>query len=140
VLLAESLKSVRWQLTGVFVTAIVVSAAAQVMLQPRFDGYRVSAEFGRRVGEVVPRGEKITLVAMGENHVAYYLPLPLGRVDKPQEQMKEREGDVSGWVIAPKKVAMEMFAEREIVLEGPLTRREGDKARAVLLRPVGGRR
>lgn len=69
------------QVMAVFATAWCVMAGVNVWVTPVFDNYGVYAELGRRMGEKVPAGEKVWVLDVGMGQIAYYLPLPVGRVD-----------------------------------------------------------
>lgn len=120
------------QLVATFMTAWVVSVGAQVLLQPKFDGYRPSAEFGRTVGGLVPNDTRVTLVNMGEHHMAYYLRMPFGRIERA-------EAVPDGWSVAPRRLVtgdegVEVVAE----MAGGLRRRESEADRPVLVYRRGG--
>lgn len=68
---------------GVFATAWAVAALAFWQVVPLHGSYRPSAELGRRVSQVVPAGQRVYLVRLPENHVAYYVDRPMRRVDDP---------------------------------------------------------
>ena len=60
-----------------------------LLVIPQFEEYRYSADFARRASAVVPPGAPIYLVSVGDDHAeyhaAYYLRLPVVRVDGKEE-------------------------------------------------------
>ena len=68
---------------AVFATAWLLIAAAYWQFVPKFDGYRPSTEFARRVNALVPADQGVYLVGLGEHHVAYYLQRRMTRIDDP---------------------------------------------------------
>lgn len=76
-------------MAGVFATAWAVAVAVGLLVIPRFEEYRYSADLARRANAVVPAGATIYLASVrddhAEYHVAYYLRLPVRRVNGKDE-------------------------------------------------------
>jgi 4-amino-4-deoxy-L-arabinose transferase-like glycosyltransferase len=69
-------------ITAIFATAWAVSFAVGFAVIPQFEDYRWSAELAKRANREVPAGQPIYLLDIGEHNTAFYLRLPLVRVDK----------------------------------------------------------
>ncbi len=67
---------------AIFATAWVVSFAVGFAVIPEFEDYRWSAELAKRANREVPAGKPIYLLGLGEHNTAFYLRLPIVRVDK----------------------------------------------------------
>ena len=121
----EHLGRRRAQLTAVFIGAWIISATTQLKLQPLFDGYRPSAEFARTVNSLVPANEQVMLVNTGEHHMAFYLRMPVRRLEQASDLP-------AGWSVAPKRLVKE---GEQIIAEmpGALRRRETEGDRLVLV-------
>jgi hypothetical protein len=75
VIYAEHRRNAGGEGAALFATVATASVLALTLVMRDFDGYRPSAEFGRRVSAMVDG--PVTLVDLGEAHVAYYLdPIP----------------------------------------------------------------
>jgi 4-amino-4-deoxy-L-arabinose transferase-like glycosyltransferase len=67
--------------TAIFATAWAVSFAVGFAVIPEFEDYRWSAELAKRANREVPAGKPIYLLGMGEHNTAFYLRLPIVRLD-----------------------------------------------------------
>jgi hypothetical protein len=82
---------------------------------------------------MVPVGEELTLVNLGEHHVAFYLPMPVRRVERATVPP-------AGWSLATRRLANSGGVDGDppwrVVAEmpGPLRRRETEDDRLVLIR------
>ena len=75
----------RMSACAMFATAWAISLCVGLLIFPRFDDYRWSAELARRASAVVPPGNTIWMIKFPEHQSAYYLRLPIGRVDRDDE-------------------------------------------------------
>lgn len=71
------------QLASLFTTAWLFAIALQVLVMPRHDLYRPSADFARRANATIPADQPIYLLGLGESHISFYTRLPFRRLDDP---------------------------------------------------------
>lgn len=77
----------RSPLTAVACTFGVIGVAAMLqgwLINPAFDGYRIYRNLARHSYELVPPGETVVLLGLGEHQSAFYARMPLDRIDDPR--------------------------------------------------------
>ena len=74
--------------------------AVNVLITPVFDTFGVYRDVARRVNDVVPAGEKVWTVDLGMSQMAWYLRLPVGRVDDRRDEPPEAI-TTGSWVLMP---------------------------------------
>lgn len=120
------------QLAAVFATGWAIAVAVQLMVMPAYDGYRSSAELGRLASRVVPVGQPIFLLNLGEAHVVYYLVPRVIRFEKEAASrldawLSPSHGN-EAFVIAAERTAsrleawgsVERLGEAEVPVKGKL--------------------
>ena len=81
VLQMERLRWGRGQMIAVFATAWVTMAAVNGLVTPAVETFWRFRAVATAARAHIGAGEKVTLVNLGMHPVAFYLPLPVGRVD-----------------------------------------------------------
>lgn len=91
VLELERLRKYTAQLAAIFTTAWFSMATVNLLVTPVFDNYGAYAHLGRQMAKLIPQGQKVWILDLGMGQIAYYLPLPLGRVDSIEKGIKPHE-------------------------------------------------
>jgi 4-amino-4-deoxy-L-arabinose transferase-like glycosyltransferase len=130
----------------IFGTAWAVFVAVHSLAMPRFDDYRGQADLARRLSSSLPAKADLSVVAIPDPQVLYYLPIPLSRHDDPRS-LAERLSAASGsgeaqrvFVVGPKSMLgslARLGAVRVIDRAGSVhpRKREPDRMVAVELTP-----
>lgn len=69
-------------MAALFVTTLLAADIASLIIIPRYDDYRATADFARRANSLVPTQQTIHLLELKENQTAFYLRLPIQRIDR----------------------------------------------------------
>lgn len=127
------------QLSALFTTVFVMILGVQFVVLPHYDSYRSSAELGRRASRSLPKNEPVFLLALGEAQIAYYLPLPLQRIDRRTNIVQELSTATNSvrYAVAPRLVADDLRAVGTVEIldqTDQLRRRETEAHRLTLVR------
>lgn len=140
VLLAERRRWFGGQLLALFATAYLTIAVVNGLVTPAAERFGVFREFARQARTHLRPGERLELVGLGMHPVAFYLPLPFGRIDRPDDTWFPGVGRRLVLSAAGLQRWRPVWAERgvgtEILVEGEPMRRGGDREgeRLVLVR------
>lgn len=132
------------QLAAMFATAWLTLGAVNAVVTPAAERFWVFRAFAMAARAEIREGERVELVGLGMHPVAFYLPMPLGRLDRVEEGWFPATGR---WLVMSASGVERwgsVWAERgvglRVVVEGePM--RGGDRAgeRLVLVRTVAAR-
>lgn len=133
-------RRLRGHLLALFATAWWVIAAVNVLVTPSAERFWVFRDFAASARAHLRPGARVEMVGLGMHPVAFYLPLPLGRVDRPGETWFP---GVGRWLVMSAAglqrwgpVWAERGVELEVVVEGLPMRGGGGREdeRLVLVR------
>ncbi|QDV38699.1 ArnT family glycosyltransferase [Tautonia plasticadhaerens] len=95
---------------GIFATAWAAFVAVHSLAMPGFDDYRGQSDLALRLSASLPAGADLSVVAIPDPQVTYYLPIPVRRHDDPRSLADrlaastgvERRGPV--YVVGPRLI------------------------------------
>jgi len=81
---ARGMRRPRLFLAILFALPLVVMGWFWTQYMPKHDGYRSSAALGQVTSKLVPAGETIYLLDLGQHHIAWYTRWPMARIEGKQ--------------------------------------------------------
>ena len=124
--------------TAVFGVVLACIVGVMLWVMPKFDDYRPSADLGRAASRLVPPGRTVYLVGLREAHVAFYVRLPVKRIDDVDRATLDLTAAES-YAIAPLSAAAalerEGFVEELARMERPASRRDREPLVLLRIRP-----
>ncbi|MBC7783911.1 MAG: glycosyltransferase family 39 protein [Burkholderiales bacterium] len=114
-----------------FIGCGVTILCVQKLILPSFDGYRGQADFARRVNELIPDGQRVTLYGLGEAHLAFYLRDIPDRTDDIQLQPPEK----TRYLICRQREYYDLQRGMKVerLLDGPTDEKKSDQLERLVL-------